>query len=71
MAYKIATLIHFYKITMERTIGEEAQMVGVLNEYVPRQCDASNLDVGLWSMRTKLSTRRSNRKVAVCCDSSK
>lgn len=32
MAYRIATLIHFYKITMERTIGTEALMSSVLSE---------------------------------------
>lgn len=32
MAYRIATLIHFYKITMERTIGAEALMSTVLAE---------------------------------------
>lgn len=32
MAYRIATLIHFYKITMERTIGVEALMSTVLAE---------------------------------------
>lgn len=34
MLYQIATLIHFYKITMERTIGEEALMSTVLTEWV-------------------------------------
>ena len=34
MAYRIASLIHFYKITMERTIGEEALMSSVLAECV-------------------------------------
>lgn len=32
MAYRIATLIHFYRITMERTIGVEALMSTVLSE---------------------------------------
>lgn len=32
MAYRIASLIHFYKITMERTIGEEALMSSILTE---------------------------------------
>lgn len=32
MSYRIATLIHFYRITMERTIGEEAGMSKVLAE---------------------------------------
>lgn len=34
MAYRIASLIHFYKITMERTIGEEALMSSILTECV-------------------------------------
>lgn len=34
MAYRIATLIHFYRITMERTIGTKALMSSVLTEYV-------------------------------------
>ncbi|KWU45606.1 oligomeric Golgi complex subunit 6 [Rhodotorula sp. JG-1b] len=32
MAYRIATLIHFYKVTMERTVGEDTMMSGVLSE---------------------------------------
>jgi hypothetical protein len=32
IAYRIATLIHFYKITMERTIGTDALMSTVLSE---------------------------------------
>lgn len=32
MAYRIATLIHFYKVTMERTVGEDTLMSGVLSE---------------------------------------
>ncbi|KAK4051597.1 Golgi transport complex subunit 6 [Microbotryomycetes sp. JL201] len=32
MAYRIATLIHFYRVTMERTIGEDALMSKVLAE---------------------------------------
>ncbi|KAM0789745.1 hypothetical protein ACM66B_006600 [Microbotryomycetes sp. NB124-2] len=32
MAYRIATLIHFYRVTMERTIGEDAHMSKVLAE---------------------------------------
>ena len=32
MSYRIATLIHFYQITMERTIGSEALMSTVLGE---------------------------------------
>jgi hypothetical protein len=40
MAYRIATLIHFYNITMERTIGPEALMSTVLAECV-RQRNAS------------------------------
>ncbi|KAK4056417.1 Golgi transport complex subunit 6 [Microbotryomycetes sp. JL221] len=32
MTYRIATLIHFYKVTMERTIGDDAHMVKVLGE---------------------------------------
>ncbi|GAA5834551.1 hypothetical protein JCM11251_007038 [Rhodosporidiobolus azoricus] len=34
MAYRIATLIHFYKVTMERTIGADAMMSGVLTEIM-------------------------------------
>ncbi|GAA6043711.1 hypothetical protein JCM8097_007495 [Rhodosporidiobolus ruineniae] len=34
MAYRIATLIHFYKVTMERTIGPEALMSAVLTEIM-------------------------------------
>lgn len=34
MLYQIATLIHFYKITMERTIGVDALMSTVLTEWV-------------------------------------
>ncbi|GAA5919249.1 hypothetical protein JCM1841_006519 [Sporobolomyces salmonicolor] len=34
MAYRIATLIHFYKVTMERTIGEDALMSKVLTEIM-------------------------------------
>lgn len=34
MAYRIATLIHFYKVTMERTIGGDALMSTVLSECV-------------------------------------
>ncbi|GAA6004653.1 Golgi transport complex subunit COG6 [Rhodotorula paludigena] len=34
MAYRIATLIHFYKVTMERTIGEDALMSTVLGEIM-------------------------------------
>lgn len=32
MAYRIASLIHFYHVTMERTIGAEALMSTVLAE---------------------------------------
>lgn len=32
MAYRIASLIHFYRVTMERTIGAEALMSTVLKE---------------------------------------
>lgn len=32
MAYRIASLIHFYKVTMERTVGEDTLMSGVLSE---------------------------------------
>ncbi|GAA5985756.1 hypothetical protein JCM10908_007099 [Rhodotorula pacifica] len=32
MAYRIATLIHFYKVTMERTVGEDTLMSAVLSE---------------------------------------
>lgn len=35
MAYRIATLIHFYKITVERTIGSDALLTKVLTEFVP------------------------------------
>ncbi|TNY22049.1 oligomeric Golgi complex subunit 6 [Rhodotorula diobovata] len=34
MAYQIATLIHFYKVTMERTVGEDALMSAVLGEIM-------------------------------------
>ncbi|GAA5848632.1 hypothetical protein JCM9279_002723 [Rhodotorula babjevae] len=34
MAYQISTLIHFYKVTMERTVGEDALMSTVLNEIM-------------------------------------
>ncbi|GAA5868756.1 hypothetical protein JCM8547_005368 [Rhodosporidiobolus lusitaniae] len=34
MAYRIATLIHFYKVTMERTIGADALMSNVLTEIM-------------------------------------
>ncbi|BGP43615.1 Golgi transport complex subunit 6 [Rhodotorula kratochvilovae] len=34
MAYRIATLIHFYKVTMERTVGEDALMSTVLGEIM-------------------------------------
>lgn len=34
MAYQISTLIHFYKVTMERTVGEDALMSTVLGEIM-------------------------------------
>ncbi|GAA6064385.1 hypothetical protein JCM10212_002918 [Sporobolomyces blumeae] len=34
MAYRISTLIHFYKVTMERTIGADALMSEVLTELM-------------------------------------
>ncbi|KAI5479514.1 component of oligomeric golgi complex 6 [Pseudohyphozyma bogoriensis] len=40
MAYRIATLIHFYKITMERTIGVEALMSTVLGEIMEHAYEA-------------------------------
>ncbi|ORY76293.1 oligomeric Golgi complex subunit 6 [Leucosporidium creatinivorum] len=40
MSYRIATLIHFYRITMERTIGEEAGMSKVLAEITDSAYEA-------------------------------
>lgn len=40
MAYRIATLIHFYKVTMERTIGEDALMSSVLGEIMDNAYEA-------------------------------
>lgn len=40
MAYRIATLIHFYKVTMERTIGEDALMSSVLGEIMDSAYEA-------------------------------
>ncbi|BGP27772.1 Golgi transport complex subunit 6 [Rhodotorula toruloides] len=40
MAYRIATLIHFYKVTMERTIGEDALMSSVLVEIMDNAYEA-------------------------------
>ncbi|GAA6015725.1 hypothetical protein JCM11491_002459 [Sporobolomyces phaffii] len=34
MAYRISTLIHFYQVTMERTIGSDALMSKVLSELM-------------------------------------
>ncbi|GAA5872099.1 hypothetical protein JCM16303_000978 [Sporobolomyces ruberrimus] len=34
MAYRISTLIHFYQVTMERTIGSDALMSQVLSELM-------------------------------------
>ncbi|KAK4704999.1 conserved oligomeric Golgi complex subunit 6, partial [Phenoliferia sp. Uapishka_3] len=40
MAYRIATLIHFYKLTMERTIGRDALMSKVLTEITDHAYEA-------------------------------
>ncbi|GAA5973964.1 hypothetical protein JCM11641_001246 [Rhodosporidiobolus odoratus] len=40
MGYRIATLIHFYKVTMERTIGEDALMSNVLTEIMEHAYEA-------------------------------
>lgn len=41
MAYKIANLLQFYLFTMERTIGEEAQLTKALRECVSRAVSPS------------------------------
>lgn len=54
MTYRIATLIHFYKVTIERTVGVDALMVTVLTEFVSSSLFLGE-DVGLlmffWSNR--------------------
>jgi hypothetical protein len=34
MAYKIANLVQFYLVTMQRTIGADAVLTQALSEYV-------------------------------------
>jgi hypothetical protein len=59
MSFKIANLLQFYMLTMQRTIGEEAILCQTLKEFVyinPHTTSTDGISPELRMSRTKLSS---------------